>query len=266
MTADNRGTRNHVGLYAVPTAGALPARQLPDEGMVIPAAVEAATGTPLAAGTVDRVAWPHDDIRILHPIGECHACDSFPAWQTERIRQRVLFTGEPPRAGWLPCPSERPEPDSVRTGPGRPLACTGRSARVTLLDDYGVPVTERAVEHAAGIQAAGLPGLPLGFRPARRSPCVVAAGGQLPPAVTIFADGRETVVTGRSVRVGSVAVDSPAGRVLSGQAPVRTALPVARRYFSLSTGYIMRRPTRLQRAASLIRALCRRRAHAGQSR
>jgi hypothetical protein len=50
--------------------------------------------------------FPHCDIAVLHAPGACAYCDARPEWQELRQGWGIQFTGVPPEAGELPCPSD----------------------------------------------------------------------------------------------------------------------------------------------------------------
>lgn len=50
--------------------------------------------------------FPHCDQRVLHKPGTCQFCDAYPDRQELRKDWKIAFTGETPKDGELPCPSD----------------------------------------------------------------------------------------------------------------------------------------------------------------
>lgn len=51
-------------------------------------------------------ALPHCDQRVLHRPGTCRYCDEHPEMQATRMIWGIAYTGESPKVGELPCPSD----------------------------------------------------------------------------------------------------------------------------------------------------------------
>lgn len=64
---------------------------------------------------------PHCDELVLHAPGKCEYCDLYPERQSQRVRDGVAFTGEPPTKGGpeKPCPSTQRRPlSTIERWPG----------------------------------------------------------------------------------------------------------------------------------------------------
>ena len=59
-----------------------------------------------ADGVSDMPQFPHCDQSVLHAPLECQYCDRHRDWQQLRIYWGIAFTGHPPQAGQVPCPSD----------------------------------------------------------------------------------------------------------------------------------------------------------------
>lgn len=80
--------------------------------------------------SMGNVQFPHCDSRILHPPKISDYCDRHPEWQRYRVAHKMLFTGEEPREGWLPCPADESRPpgagnDHRHWAGNKPTSATG---------------------------------------------------------------------------------------------------------------------------------------------